>query len=259
MADRTPWDYWLYEDLGNGRYRGIHDSGCHLDESDIRSDEYDIDVDAWCRCHFWDAQEAALISFFRDPAKVERTSDDFVLHNEIRGSYGRDDADNEKNIELRNQITDLYDLIRQAQRQEVLPIFFRPVMYVDWAKRMGVSIPEPVAHALNRVKIENEHLDAAAKSKQAYLAGKGVPAPDESEEKLTSQQSRAVNNLVKILLAVLLKSKLINWDVIKLSRALEEILDDLSVSQEDPKLSVSADTVKGRLLEARDLLKEIPS
>jgi hypothetical protein len=254
MADRPSWDYWLYEDLGNGRYRGIHDSGCHLDDSDIRSDGYEIDVDKWCRCHFWNAQEAALVSYFRDPDKVERTSDDFVLHGKVRGAYGDDDDDAEKNLELRNHITDLYELIRQAQKQEVLPEFFRPAMYIDWAKRMGVSVPKPIADELDRVSLEDDRATS-----QYNSVGRRQPTLDEAEEKLTSQQSRAARNLVKILLAVLLKTNLIKWDPVKLSGSLEKILDDLSVAQEDPNISVSIDTIKARLREAYALLKEIPS
>jgi hypothetical protein len=247
MTDRPNWDYWLYEDLGNGNYRDI--ASYALNEGDIRSDKYDLDLNKWCSKYFWTAQEAALISFLRDPDKVQRTDDDFIFHDEVYAPMD-DDNDGKKNIELRQYITTVYDMIEDAQAKEVLPAkFFRPEMYIDWAKRVGVDIPQSVSQSLI---VERNRGTGPPRSADDT---KSVDEDSEPKRKSNSQQKRLENNLTKILLAVLVESKLIEKEPAALAKKLELILDNLAYDQADKSLSLGAPTIEDRLAEAHELRK----
>jgi hypothetical protein len=250
MTDHPDWDYWLYENLGNGKYRDI--ASYALNDGDIRSDKYDLDFSKWCRKYFWTAQEAALISFFRDPDKVERTDADFIFHDEVYAP-GDDDEHGKKNIELRQYITDLYDLIEDAQTKKVLPAqFFLPEMYIDWARRVGVDIPQSVSQELALVESERNQEKTPAQSGDETKSADADSAP---KRKSNSQKKRLENNLTKILLAVLVESKLIDKEPTALSKKLELILENMAHEQGDKHLSLGAPTIEDRLAEARELLK----
>jgi hypothetical protein len=88
MADHPAWDYFMYETLPDGRKREFY--RYHLEYNDIRADNYDLDLEEWCgmKHFYWTAQEAALISFDRDPNKVELSEDDnFVFDEDFRGYW----------------------------------------------------------------------------------------------------------------------------------------------------------------------------
>src|SRR6185295_6200608 len=107
MVDFPNWDYWRYDWYPNGRYTDVQDRLGNDSESDLRTSQYDLDVEKWCgdkhRKFFWTPQEAALILFFRDPDQVQRDPKDFLFHDEV--NYF-DDEDSRKSTELRRWITD---------------------------------------------------------------------------------------------------------------------------------------------------------
>jgi hypothetical protein len=251
MSDQPHWDYWLHEDLPNGRYRQIDR---HLGENDIRSEEYDLDLEKWCgRKHFfWTAQEAALISFFRDPDKVERTEEDFILHNGVMGPRGDDDEDGKRNIELREYITDLYDRIRDAQEKRELPQLLRRDLYIEWAELVKIDIPQSVLHALKAAERERAP-PGPALSKAAEDATSD--SDDELDDKVASQDSKFRNGARKVILALLLESGLINRTTTKLSQDLEDKLRDEAQKRADDEIVLGNQTIIKRLKEARDLLR----
>src|SRR5438067_3675198 len=132
MAEHPAWDYWMCDDLGNDRIISIHE-GKSLSEADIRNEEYDLDVEKWCREWYWEADEAATISFGRDPDKVKNADDSLPIV---------EAEDRAKHNELIGHIDTLEGLIMEAQEQKLLlSPFFPPAMYVEWSRRVGVSIP----------------------------------------------------------------------------------------------------------------------
>ena len=155
MADYPAWNYWAWEQLLDGRQRPVETSDGVLYESDIRNDMYWLDVNRWCkRGHFfWTPQEAALISFGRDPDKVDRTEDDFIFHDDFLRT---DDEDGQKNVELRQFITDVYEAIRHAQvTGELRPRIAREA-YIEWAKDEGIDVPHFVVEAIDAFERDRE-------------------------------------------------------------------------------------------------------
>lgn len=159
MADFPAWDYWAWEQLPGGRQRPVETGNSFLSESDIRNDIYDLDVKNWCRRKhfFWTAQEAALISFGRDPDKVERTKDDFVFHDEVYGPPDNDEDDSrQKDNELRQYITDVHEAILHAQETEVLKPRIPRERYIEWAEGEGIDVPRFVVEAVEEFERERE-------------------------------------------------------------------------------------------------------
>lgn len=251
MADRPDWNYWMREWISDSTYRNVETSSAYLTENDIRRDEYDLDVNKWCwkKHFFWTAQEAALISFFRDPDKVERTDDDFIFHNNVYGVRGDDDEDGKKNIELRQYITDLYELILDAQEKKELPRRLLRDVYIEWAELVGVDIPQPVLQALKAVERESQH-----ETRPDDLRD-GVVSVDTDQSKKQKGNTKYENNLLKILLALLIKSDLIEKSTGAMSNTLAEILLTKAHDQGDDELKVGHETIKKRLDEAHELLK----
>jgi len=100
MAEHPSWGYWLYDDVGNGRFVSIYE-GRSLSDADIRSEEFDLDEKKWCR-EYWDASQAAEISFGRDPDKVKNVDDSLSIV---------DSEDRAKHSELVHHIDNLVDRI----------------------------------------------------------------------------------------------------------------------------------------------------
>jgi hypothetical protein len=92
MADHSAWDRFMYETRPDGRQRELDRTCC--DENDIRHARFDLnqfDAEDWCgpKHFFWSPQEAALISFYRDPSKVWLSDDkDFVFDDDFMGPMG---------------------------------------------------------------------------------------------------------------------------------------------------------------------------
>jgi hypothetical protein len=249
MAEHPDWNYWCYEHLPEGGYREVETSGGFLGEEDIRFNGYNLDVENWCsgKHFYWTAQEAALISFFRDPDKVERTEDDFIFHEEVMGPRD-DDEDSKKNIELRQYITDLYGLIMRAQETRELPQRrLRRDLYIEWAQLEGVDIPQPVLDALKAVEREGQH---ATRAEVISDDGTSDGLKDQSSKKFESQQTRVANNLRKIIAAILIYTKQDKKDLAALSTALESILNERGLEMADRRMFLKASKIQERLAEA---------
>jgi hypothetical protein len=249
MTDHPDWNYWTLEWISDSKYRDV--ATYLLSDSDIRSDRYDLDVEKWCNTKhfFWTAQEAALISFFRDPDLVERTEEDFIFHDEVYGLRPDADEDAKKNIELRQYITDLYELILDAQEQKELPGRLLRDVYIEWAALVGVDIPQPVLQALKAVEREGQH-----ETRPDDLRD-GVVSVDADQSKKQKGIQKYENNLLKIILALLIKSNLIEKSTGAMSNTLAEILRTKAHDQGDEDLNLGDETIKKRLDDAHELLK----
>jgi hypothetical protein len=241
MADPPKWDYWLYEDLGDGRYLSIyHDRS--LPEGDVRNNKYDVDIKKWCRKYLWNAEQAALISFIRDPDKV--TAADLRPQDDEFGDF-------KEHNELWNNMSKLCDLITDAQKKRILPDIFPPGMYIEWARHVGVDMPLAIRKELEIVERERRYeADDSAEPSDDVAA----VALKHAKKNGASQQKRFENGLTRTLLAVLIKSALIKTDTATLSKALADILD-AKAQKGDGKFSLGAATIKKRLDEAHDHLK----
>jgi hypothetical protein len=239
MTDHPRWDYWLYEKLDDGRVLPVdHDDW--LPKGDVRKDKYSVDTKIWCRKHLWTAEQAALISFSRDPEKV-LLDDDLIPW---------DDEFHEEHSRLAKDIDNLFGLIKDAQETKILPTIFHPGMYIEWAEYSGVDFPPYIKNELDAVERERSH--------RANVACVDMASPDSEEapeKRGRSQQKRLENNLTKILLAILLRSGLIKEDLDKLSKDLAGILTDTKNKRGDKDFSLTAPTIKARLEETHDLLK----
>ena len=254
MAKYPSPDYWMHEiieDAGADRRISIYE-GKDLDSADIRNQKYDLDKRIWCReKEFWDAEEAALISFGRDPDKVVKR-DEYV-------PWDEDDEDFKKHSELWDQIEKRRLLIKDAQEKEMLPDFFPPKTYVKWAERMGFFIPGFVTNELDAIQREREAIRQGKRPSifpGIYLDPVEMSEDDServSEKKGRSQQKRFDNNLLKILAAVLIYAKLGNKPA-ELSKALADILENRALELANKRLLLGVSTIEERIEEALDLL-----
>jgi hypothetical protein len=251
--DPESWKYETIEDGGAERQISIYE-GKDLEDADIRNKRYDLDATAWCRKHyFWNAEEAALISFGRDPDKVV-SRDEYVPRD-------NEDEDFKKHLELLDHIEKRVLLIKHAQEKGGLPEFFPPAMYIEWGKRSGFYIPKFVHAGLEKVEREREAMSQGKRPSifpGIYLDPVEMSEDDseqDAKKKGPSQQKKYENNLTKILLALLIKSDLIKKDPGDLSKTLAEILATKAHEEGDERLAVKDDTIKLRLKDAHELLK----
>src|ERR1700733_594698 len=115
MGDHPYWDYWRYEDIEDyGKFPIDHVKD--LDVGDWRNKKYDLNTKKWCKEFYWDAEQAAKISFDRDPEKLKNAED--VSWDE------EEDEEFKKHLGLQNHILALRDLIIDAQSKKLLPDFF---------------------------------------------------------------------------------------------------------------------------------------
>ncbi len=170
-----------------------------VNDDDIRCEGYDLDCDNWCkRSHFyWTAQEAALISFGRDPDRVERTNEDFVFS---AGVVGPEDH------ELRQNITAVYMAILHAQERGNLERRILRERYIDWARGEGIDIPIFVSEAVNAFERERDVLNARLSE---HLNG-SIAEPDDEipEAKLNNHDRKFRNNVRKVIAALLIETGL---------------------------------------------------
>jgi hypothetical protein len=246
MADKSEWpawDYWMWESLSDGRTLSIYYEQ-KLEDGDIRSENYEADLNRWCHEHFWDPVEATCLSFLRDPIKF-KASDSWLED---------DHCDYKEHAQLLGCMSKLHDMIVDAQEKKQLPPdFFTPAMYVAWARRVGVSVPQSIPRQLEKVEHERQQNRVAP---TASTVGTERDSDDElPEDKVSSQDSKFRNNARKVILALLLKSGLIGSDTTKLAGQLELELNDQRDRKKDDSLFLNGQTIKKRLNEARGLLK----
>jgi len=244
--DQPKWDYWLWEDLGDGRRLSIYHDRIFR-QWDIRDEKYNLDLEKWCKKYIWTAEEAALISFMRDPDKILRSKTNFQNLSLPEGAV-TDESDRD-NLVLRVIITKLIKLIKKAQEGGDLPVrVFRPGHYIDWAKLVGVDIPPDVEWGVERWRrLEAQLTERAGDTELADVKDEDIA--------MTSQQKRVINNIKKILLAILVESGLIKRDPDLLSKTLRKTLDRLHEEHGNKELdNLKAPRIKFRLDEARALI-----
>src|SRR5690242_12159759 len=79
MIDHPKWDFWVPDITVSEEEDGSRLIAETLLDShdDIRADQFALKISDWCtvKNFFWTAQQAALISFFRDPETVSCTEE----------------------------------------------------------------------------------------------------------------------------------------------------------------------------------------
>jgi hypothetical protein len=247
MAELPSWDYWMYEKISDDfdRFVSIYE-GKDLDKKDIRNNDYVLDHKTWCRKYFWNAKQAALISFVRDPNKVV-----------ARASWEGDDYDEDfkRHSELWDQTERLLRLIEDSQEKGVLPKFFPPAMYVEWSTQMGFCFP-------SYIKAELENVERLRNGKGGveifgrYFDADELPesALGQAPEKKLGQQKKETNDR-KILLALLIESNLIKRSTTEISKRLSEVLNKKAHDEGDDDLRLGDEAISQRVREARGLIE----
>jgi hypothetical protein len=274
MDDHPQWDYWMHENVGDGRLLEI-DHFYPIPDDDIRNRKYDVNQKRWCRRHFWSADEAALISFARDPDKIP----------EGLISLDEDDPALQEHTTLCKHMSALHDLIVCAQKEQRLEAdFFAPDKYIEWANRIGISIPPHVAQELEVVRVERERIskalaDGTMEIVAPLLAGNAKASFDRAQvttseatfeardeantephgeflkEKTSSQQIRKENNFRKVIRALLiLRGAKTNTKT--LSVALEKILEKEASQNVYKRFRLSSSKIEKLLDEALALYEE---
>jgi hypothetical protein len=286
MGDHPQWDYWRYEhieDYGSFPIDHVKD----LNVGDWRNKKYDLDTKIWCKAFFWNADEAAFISFNRDPAKL-KNAEKFVSWDE------EEDEEFKKHIGLKNQILALRNLIVDSQSKKILTDIFRPEMYIEWANHVGVSIPSKIPQELELAErqrnyqgrppniferasgdrptaemlaVESDDLsdDSEARSSRrpTRSAAEGdfddlsttVSTGEHLEEESTELGTRRENSFCKIILVL--------WEMLEVDQrpySLIELTDTISVALEakekkDRRFALRSPTLKSILKKARNLYK----
>jgi hypothetical protein len=263
MIKSPPCDFWMFEELPNGRVVEIERDSESLYQADLRNERYDLDVERWSREWYWDARQAAIISFLRDPAKIDEADDDL---------FGIPETDDEykKHLALEDAIDGLRKRIIDAQRQGLLPSdFFCPSNYLAWASRTEVDFPGAILQEVQRFQSEMSH---KANEQKPSLEGQS-PDPDHADNpKAHGAEAKLSGTLLKIILALLIrfvggydrsigveaaKSKVKKADANALAKHLEDILKELetfSILKGD-KFSVTKRTINDHLSSAGKLVE----
>lgn len=243
MNNRPKWNYWHFEDLGDGRFLPVDYDG-YLSKGDIRKDEYSLDTKKWCSKFYWTAEQAALISFALDP--------DRVLNSEDLLPFDADEFD--EHVRLCKHINDLMVLISDAQdRGAILRPRFLPGMYVEWATDAGVDFPPFVKSALDAIEAERKTRLTMEPPQQSNDISNEEPKSGVFSG-IKSQQVRKENNLRKVIRALLIRSNLHkNPDPAPLSRKLEEILEAEATEQSEKNFRLSAGKIRKILEQATTL------
>jgi hypothetical protein len=268
MADFPSWDFWKFksiEDDGIKRQISIHEWD-DIGKRDIRNKQYDLDYDSWCRKHFWDAEEAAAISFGRDPGKItESLKDGPITANE--------DEDFTAHDELADQMVKRLRLIEKAQENgQLTKDFFRPSMFIEWGRRMGFYVPPRVEKWLGNVErerrgegtisrtvpgifFENEAEAEQVSKTDSEAEQASKTDSDKGWKKVGSGTKQYDNNLLRILLAVMIESKLIDRDPRSLSKTLATLMEKRKIRKPTGQF-IDEQTIYKRLLDVHDVRAE---
>jgi len=228
------WDFWMWGSDRWGNDKWIDRDSSALSENDLRFEDYDLKTDNWCRRehYFWTAQEAALISFWRDPDKVERSEVDFLDSRELP-FYAVDDDNND--ITLQEEIEKVYDAIVKAQADGVLWQRMPRDQYLEWAVGEGISIPDHVLKSVD--DFESEVCNYAASPVVAE-----IPTPSDSEAKDLDRSEEPVNsqekrNLLLIIYGLLIEGKWVGDDNLPsdISIAPKSLFEKLAKEFKKPK------------------------
>jgi hypothetical protein len=254
MTKFPSWDFWKYMIIDvNDRGRDFRSTVSIYDwadivKTDIRNKKFDLDCNKWCRENFWEADQAAAISFDRDPGKIKK-------HLSEHGYLGADE-DNEEECAAHDELVDAIQarqrLIEEAQENKVLPpgSIFRPEMFVDWGKRVGFRVPPEVEKWVNNVERERrgEGKISSIRDTSGKVAGiffenddadgsefhlsAPVNEGELSENEPKQKSRRAVGpgrkeeyNSTGVLLAILMESELIDREQDELTRNLQTLIE----------------------------------
>jgi hypothetical protein len=243
MADHPKWDFWVPNiHVSEDEDGAISITQTLLDShQDIRADQFELNVSNWCtvKNFFWTAQQAALISFLRDPEAVNCT-EAYMADDLDFGESSGEEA--EKRFALVHAIDDLTDLIREAQDKGVLTQPMRREVYIEWALLNGIDIPQQVQDSVK---------DTWLRLSRAPQESVGAGSPRVTE----GHQKRRANNLQKILLAALVEGNLMDRDVKDLAKKFDKFLKVKVEEEGDDDLKVSAKTIRDRINDAKDLLR----
>ena len=266
MVDNLECEFWLFEQLPDGRIVEIQRGSNSLWDADLRNERYDLDVEKWSREWHWNARQAACISFSRDPAKI----DEAYADDDTCGISANSDG-YEQHLALENAIEHLTVKITDAQRLGLLyDRFFCPGQYFSWADRNGVLYPEAIWRAVKNFEREARSRADEAKSP---LEGETQQTPA-LNSKARGPQAKQDNSLKKILLALMVRClvgydprtdakvdaailKLQSQDLGKLAGTLVATLEELErkPTMKGGKLPVTERTIQDNLSEAIRLLK----
>jgi hypothetical protein len=254
MSKYPAWNYWTFDTNTDGRSNSIYD-GVEIAQDDIRHEKYSLRTRKWCLKHYWNAEQAAYISFGRDP-------DLFVGTKKF---LSRDENDPEflEHIELCDSIKERQRLI-DGQDKRILPDFFTPAMFIEWASQVGFSIPDFVTRELAFVErerrgevkpsvfpgiyfeVDEKTLnDASASTKEADGGQKNTAEGPRQKE---------IKSLQKVILALLVHSRLDKKDQEQLSKTLSSFLEEKALERGDKQFSVGDTTIQTHLERALDLL-----
>ncbi|UWU84929.1 hypothetical protein N2605_00240 [Bradyrhizobium yuanmingense] len=189
----------MYEEIAEGRFIKIERQSLY--EADLRHERYDLDLARWSREWYWDAHQAASISFFRDPAISSAYDDDLY-------PVPEEDAAYEAHLALETAIDNLREEIIEVQRRGQLPDFFPPSMYLEWAKRTGVDFPGSVWH-----QVKSFEAEIADRGKEDEPSQEDVSqnAADAGNTKALGAKGREQVSLTKVILALFIRS-VVKWD-----------------------------------------------
>jgi hypothetical protein len=250
MADFPAWDYWRWE-LNSCGSPVVIDTGIYsVNDDDFRCEDYDLDENNWCtRSNFyWTAQEAALISFGRDPDKIKESFKERIENFPFfDGVVGPEDH------ELRQNISAVYNAILHAQETGNLQRRILRERYIDWARGEGIDFPIFVSEAINAFEREREALhERLSQHVNGMIAEPDDELPD---EEVNSHDKKFRNNVRKVIVALLIHTGLASRGTKKLAEDLQAILNDKADLQKDFALKLGWQTIQDRLDEAHELLK----
>jgi hypothetical protein len=139
-----------------------------------------------------------------------------------------------------------------AQNEKELPQRIRREVYVEWCNLAGVDLPLSISDCQKnfeaRLSAFEHELDQESDALDSEIA---IPVPKRSP----SQSARADNNNLRIFLAVLLESKLIDAPLEDLSRRLADLCEKKRIRQTNGR-PISGDMITGRLMAAHYLRAE---
>lgn len=257
MAKQLNCDFWMYEELVAGRWVEIERQSLY--DADLRHENYDLDVERWSREWYWDARQAATISFFRDPTKIDAANADQDLF-----GIPAEDETRQGHRALEDAIDELQNKIIEAQGRGQLAEFFPPSMYLGWAKRTGVDFPGSVLHEVEKFESGIRDRDNKDEPSQAGALRGDVSqdATDTAVSKARGPEAKLEKTLKKIILALFIRFAS-RWDPDDLE-AVKKRLGDANLNGHARQLfeilkaidlDVSQRTIEGHLSSAIDLLQ----
>ena len=259
MTESLSWDYWKTDSSDDGTGRILIYDQDDLDPRDIRDKAYDLDKGAWISKHYWNAEQAALISFGRDLDKI-KSSGYTINYREwwsavIRPSEFWSLTEFDKHRELLGQIDERYKLIM------TVPEFtepFKPAAFIDWASCKKLRIPD-FTQELKTVDQDRNRNSVTTPMHPGGSIERGEPPENDlrqTSKKSAGPNKRYENNLVAILLAVLMKSKLIDEEQSELSRMLADFVEKNKIKTSTGK-AISQTTISDRIEDAHRLFQTL--